>query len=189
MTDTPESQRQTADRLSRELGFPVTRDQVRGWVKRGFAIHDPAKLTHQLRMTERPPRGLLAVAPQPPATPSADTSAPLTPEQLDQRLTELQAALLGARDYESARTVRTQISGVREMFRIQTDRSLYILRTAAASDAAQAATASVAAWENLEAELPPRLEGMTSPAMAKELREFSRLKCRELAELFGTFAS
>lgn len=181
----PESERAAAARLTESMGFPVSRDMIRSWQKRSFDLGDLEKLRHQLRQSERPPRGLLAVEAQPPAKPSAVSGEAMTPQELDQRLVELQAALLAAKDYEKARMIRVQISGIRELFRVQCDRGLYVTCSSAAADGAQAATASKAAWEGIEDELPPRLEGLSAAQMKKELRTYGQLKSRELAEVFG----
>lgn len=178
-----ESQSATAARLSKSLGISVSRDQVRRWAKRGYDLGAPARLAHQLRMSERPPAGLTAAH----TAPEDGQSAPMTPAALDLRLAELQAALLSAKDYEEARTIRVQISGIRELFRVQCDRGLYVTRTSAHADGAHAATASKAAWEGIESDLPPRLEGLSASAMAKELRAYSRQVCQELAGIFGRF--
>jgi len=60
----------------------------------------------------------------------------------------------------------------------------YMLASEAYAAGAMAAVASKAAWEGIEDELPPRLEGMTAAQMKTELRAYGHIKAKELSEVF-----
>ena len=178
---------EAAVRLTASLKIEVTRGMVRSWRLRGLALDDPDKLRVQLMNSERPPRGLICME----TTTSATTTATIDPEliaanpaELEKRLGELQALLLAAPDYETARTIKTKISGLKELHRAQVERGHYILATDAIQAGTQAAIASKSAWENLEDSLPPILEGLSAAKMKVIIRDYARVKCDELAAIF-----
>lgn len=175
-----------ARRLTAELGFAVTSDKVRWWRTKGYPIHDTEELRQRLLSQERVPKGLRRetslTAPPDQPLPGADD---LSPEALDARLRELQAKLLGTTDYEAARTIRTQIAALRDIFRIQTDRGIYVLASDMRAAGMVAGNASRSAWEKIAADLPPLLEGLTAMQMQVKLRDYARARCVEMASLFA----
>lgn len=174
----PEGQHAAAARLTVEMGFPVTRAMVRVWKKKGHDLHDIEKLKSQLRESERPPAGLKADKPH-------DDLPSDTPDELEKQLGELQRDLIAAPDYETARKIKTKIGGLKELHRTQVEMGQFLPMTASMDAGARAAVASKAAWEAIEDDLPPRLEGLTAAQMKKELRDYARQKCTELSEIFN----
>lgn len=67
---------------------------------------------------------------------------------------------------------------------LEVQRGKYILKSQAAEAGAKAAIASKTAWEGIEDELPPLLEGLPAPQMKLKLRDYGRMKAQELSELF-----
>ncbi len=174
----PEGQHAAAARLTVEMGFPVTRAMVRFWKKKGYDLHDVEKLKGQLKNSERPPAGL--------KQPKTHDDLPSeTPDELEKQLGELQRALIGAPDYETARKIKTKIGGLKELHRTQVEMGQFVPMTSSMDAGARAAVASKAAWESIEDDLPPRLEGLTAAQMKKELRDYARQKCAELSDIFN----
>ena len=67
---------------------------------------------------------------------------------------------------------------------LDVQKGFYILKTTAMEAASIAAVSSKAAWEGLEDDLPPMLEGLTAPKMKVKLRDYGRMKAKELSEIF-----
>jgi len=178
---------QSAARLTMELGIPVTSRQVQLWRSKAYPLHEAAALRIRLLNQERVPKGLREAAKGAAASPVAPNDIPpdsLSPEALDARLRELESKLLATTDYEAARTIRTQIAALRDIFRIQIDRKVYVLSAEVRTAAHCAGIASRAKWEKIAGDLPPILEGLTALQMERKLREYARTRCVEMSSLF-----
>jgi hypothetical protein len=123
----PESERAAADRLTEALGCNVHRSTVRRLKARGINLADLAAVRHALNQQERQPGPTNQNQPDP--KPPAPESGPLTSNQLDARLQQLEADLLAAPDYHAARTIKMQISGFKELVRTQKERGFLIDRS------------------------------------------------------------
>ncbi len=180
-----ETQNAAAARLTMELGFPVTRKMVRVWQSKDYDLHDLVALKSVLRNQER--SSLPADLPTLDDVPDVDlpNDKPLTPEAITKEIQKLERQLLTAPDYETARKIKTQISGMNEMLKVQKELGVLIPAADAIKAGAVAATASRQAWEGIEDELPPMLEGLTAAQMKAKLRDFARSKCKELADVFA----
>jgi len=174
----PEGQHAAAARLTVDMGFSVTRAMVRFWKKKGYDLHNIEKLKAQLRESERPPAGLQSQV-------QHDDLPRDHPEELEKQLAALQRDLISAPDYETARKIKTKIGGLKELHRTQVEMGQFLPMTASMDAGSRAAVASKAAWESIEDDLPPRLEGLTAAQMKKELRDYARQKCIELSEIFN----
>jgi DNA-binding transcriptional MerR regulator len=170
------SQEALAADLSTKLGFPVSRKMVRTWKTKGYPLDDVAALTAKLRNQERSP------LPKP-ADPnvSGDSGDALTPDEIDDKIRTLQQLLLDAKDYEVARTIKTQLSGMREIIKVQQERGVLMPTADAEAAGRLAGQASRQAWEKIEDELPPMLEGLTAAQMKSKLRDYARARCLELS--------
>ena len=69
-------------------------------------------------------------------------------------------------------------------FALDVSKGKFISKSAAIEAASIAAIASKTAWESLEDTLPPMLEGLPAPKMKMKLRDFGRMKSKELSEIF-----
>lgn len=183
----PGSQQSEAARLSDELGVPIDRETVRRLKAKGIDLHDLDAVKHAFAMMERSPLSKKKKD-APDSSGIADVDLPtdgaLTPDKIDARLNALQRELLHAIDYETARKVRTQIAGIKDLIKVETERGTLMATSDAQSAAMRAGAASRAAWEKLEADLPPMLEGLNALQMASKLRDYGRLKSKELSEHF-----
>lgn len=176
---------QAAERLTRELGINVTPRQVQLWQSKGYPIHNAEALRQRLLNQERVPKGLRGRIANVDTSTGTQPDGPgslLTPEELDGKLAHLQDLLLAAKDYEEARTLRTKISGIRELFRVQADRGLYILKETVHGEALRLGIENRQRWESLENLLPAMLDGLTALQMQSKLRDFVRLQIREIYE-------
>jgi len=171
-------------RLSAALGIEVTRGMLRHWRTKRYDLQDIDALKHSLRNQVRNP---LPKEPRPAAASQpAPTDRMLTPEEIDDRIATLQDALLTATDLDAARTIKTQISGMREVIKVQQERGVLMPVADAEAAGRLAGQASRQAWEKIEDELPPMLEGKTAAQMKAALRDYARARCLELSALFST---
>jgi len=69
-------------------------------------------------------------------------------------------------------------------YQLAVERGEYMPLAEALEGAAMCGTRSKAAWEAIEDELPPQLEGLTALQMKVKLREYARSKCLELSQAF-----
>jgi hypothetical protein len=178
---------QAAARLTQELGGPITPRQVQLWRGKQYPVDDASALRACLLNQERVPKWLREASKKAAPT-SAAKDIPtdsLSPEALDARLRELEGKLLATTGYEAARTIRTQIAALRDVFRIQADRKVYVLSADVRVAAHAAGNLSRAKWEKLAADLPPLLEGLTAIQMEAKLREYARARCVEMASMFA----
>lgn len=181
-----ETQAAAAIRLTKALGFEVTRKMVRVWTAKGYPLNDVDEIRRRLRNQERAPKATQpTTAAERPEREGETEAKPLDPLEVERELAKLQARMLAAEDYETARTLRTQIAGIRDVLKELREQGKYILRDVSTSEAMQAGAASRAAWEKIEDELPPMLDGLTAAQMKVKLRDFARSRCIELAEHFA----
>lgn len=182
----PESQRAAAARLSDELGVPIDRESVRRLQAKGIDLNDLAAVQHAFKQMERSPLSKKSDAPDSEGLDDIPfpNDGPLSPEKINERLHELQRELLHATDYETARKVRTQIQGMKDLIKVEVERGTLMLTADAQSAGMAAGVASRGAWEKIAADLPPMLEGLTALQMVPKLRDYARGQCIELAEHF-----
>jgi len=194
----PNSEASRAKRLSEGLGFKVSRKMLQCWEAKGYPLDDISKLKRALKNQERQPKAMKQAkkkaakdSNQPAPTPAPED--PKTPGEgkildadlIELELDKLQKELLIAQDYDEARTTKTKISGLREILKELREQRHFIRITEAIEAASIAAVASKAAWEAIEDELPPQLNGLTAPQMKVKLRDFARMKANELSEIFN----
>lgn len=170
-----ESQQKIADRLSESLGFPVTRDMVRQWVKKGYDIDDVESLRFDLNQQQRVPLGM--------DDEQVDTT-PVEASELAAQIEELRVQILAAKDKKTAETIKIKILAMGSIQRQLIEQGKYILKDDAQSAGMAAGVASRGAWEKIAADLPPMLEGLTALQMVPKLRDYARAQCLELAEHF-----
>jgi len=171
-----------AKRLSGALGIPVTVEQIRQWKRVGYDLHDIEALKKSLRNQERNPLDVSRIKPTSPVVDSEEINA----ETVEAKIEALSRDLLAAADYAEARTIATKIKGLKDVLTMLREQGHYMRHSEAIAAASKAAIASKAAWEELEDALPPQLEGLTAAKMKLQIRDFSRMKCAELAEVFET---
>lgn len=185
------SLRETASRLSEWFGVTITVGQVRHWKKKVYATDDPPKLLQQLMNQKRPPK--FAVELQQKDSKSRREEQPSKPKmpqdgldqtQVEKELAVLQQKLIDAENYEEARTLRTQIAGIRDVLRELREQGRYILQEDAISAASQFAMACRKSWEVIEDEVPPMLDGLTALQMKSKLRDLAKAKISEIRNCF-----
>jgi DNA-binding transcriptional MerR regulator len=181
----PNSEASEAARLTEQMGFRVTRKMVTLWRRKNYPLANIRELRRVLKNQERQPPGLNDEPVAESRAEPPEEKQSLSAEDVEQELANLQRNLLGCNNYEDARTINTKITGVRNVLKELREQRHYIRIAEAIQDAARAAIASKSAWEGIEDELPPRLEGLSAAQMKKELRAYGQLKARELAEVFG----
>jgi hypothetical protein len=144
----PESDRQTAERLSRELGFTVTRGCLRYWRKRSFDLNDPEKLRGQIRNLQKSRPGAKRI------TAPSDMSPIVPPPRT---ISELETALIEAPDFERARTIATQLAGLKNAHRLRAEMACYVSKKSVERDAQLVGKIFRAVLEKMAAELPQQI--------------------------------
>ena len=201
----PNSIRETAKRLTVELGFPVSPRMVETWKSKGYDLADPVKLAARLRNQKIMPRGSRGKLPRPetpkidetppakktpakpkedPPEPPADKPPELDETEVERELAKLKVDLLAAIDRDQAAMIRIQIQGVRDVLKELREQGRYILKADALKDGARAALSVRAELEKLEDALPPLLEGRTSLQMKSKIRDYARSAMLELNRVF-----
>lgn len=185
----PNSEAAQAARLTDKLGFEVSRKMLKCWIAKGYDLGNIASLQRSIKNQERQPPAMKQAkklaAKKKKAEGQKPPETPLNPDIVEEELATLQKKLLAAEDYDEARTIKTKISGVREVLKELREQKNYIRITDAIEAASLAAVASKSAWESIEDELPPQLEGLSAAQMKVKLRAFAQLKARELSEIFS----
>lgn len=111
------------------MGFVVTREMIRSWKRKGRDLMDVPKLKRDLRNQERQPKGAKATAAEESDSEDVVTIPPDEPTDLmsiDAELRSLQKKLIAAQDYDSARTIRTQIAGVKDVIKTLREQGYYV---------------------------------------------------------------
>jgi hypothetical protein len=168
----PGSLRSEVERLTAELGVPVTLAMVRRWKKSGYPLDDTAKLKHRLRNQERNP------LPQEPAPPLPD----IPDGDFDDAIERIKFALLGATNYEDARTYATQIKGLKDLQKLLVEQGVLVTRESQMTDAMQAAGVVRQMILKIPNAIPPLVAGMGSAEMVAPLTDYAHDMLRELSD-------
>tara|TARA_R110002110_G_C13189034_1_gene694311 strand:+ start:65 stop:637 length:573 start_codon:yes stop_codon:yes gene_type:complete len=122
-----ESVRAIAARLSIEMGRAVTQKAVRVWQEKGYPVNDTLALERKLRNQERSPKKTVDDS-----EPDDDTSDQEKAEKahldIEAELRTLQRKLIEAKDYDDARTIKTQIAGVRDVLKSLREQEYYVTK-------------------------------------------------------------
>jgi hypothetical protein len=174
MIEDVESERTAAARLTLALGVEVKRGQIRWWRRKGYDLRDIEKLKHSLRMQERnplrPARGATTAAvPQP----RADLP-PLDPTcSLGEAIDRIQELLLAAPDYETARTYKVQLEGLKAAFAIHREQSFYVTRASQEAAGIRAGQVIKQLILKIPAELPQMLLGLDYPEALQRCEDYA----------------
>ena len=88
------------------------------------------------------------------------------------------------REIQEARLRKLNAEAAAKEHALEVERGKWILADDARAMGIRAGVASRGAWEALEDSLPPFLEGLEALAMKSRIREYVRMKCLELSEIF-----
>lgn len=185
MRKQPNSLRSTAARLTEQMGWNVTQKMVRDWKDKGYPLDDPQALEKRLRNQERLPKGMPSkkLATQTPQNKPAQSEG-LSESAVEAQLRDMYERLLAVTDYEEARTLRTQMQGIKDILKELREQNRYILKETAQAAGAQAAVSVRGELEKLEDALPPILDGLTALQMKNKLREYARSIMLDLSRYF-----
>jgi len=118
-----ESDRQTAERLTDQLGFAVTRGMLRYWRKRSFNLSDVTVLRHNLRNLQKSRPGFTATS-----RTTASKVPGIAAEAVPTTIAELESQLIAAPDFETARTISTKLSGLKNAHRLRSEMAQFVTR-------------------------------------------------------------
>lgn len=194
MSTRPESERDAAARLKEALQLNICRATIRRLKAKGVCLQDPEKVRHALAMQKRKPKPIGSAtkpkpAPQPkPADQSAppadaDQARPMSTAELDDRLSELQTNLLNAADYEQARKIKMQISGIRDLFKTQVERSFYVERSAMEREGGEMGLLVRALFMKIPAELPQMIIGLDYADAVEKCEDYAFQALTEVYEM------
>lgn len=182
--DKPESERTAAARLTIAMGYVVTRDMIRHWKKNGYCLTDLAKLKRSIRNQERLPRASDTVVDDDEVVVPVDPSAEIQPGQLsiDVELGALQAKLLRATDYNEARTIRTQIAGVKDVIKTLRDQDYYVTKESQLRRGILVGQTIKSLVLKIPSELPQMIIGLDYPDAMVKCEDYAYSILAELAE-------
>lgn len=103
--------------------------------------------------------------------------------ELDAKLAELQTNLLNAVDYEQARKIRVQISGIRDLFKTQVDRSFYVERSAMEREGGEIGLLVRALFMKIPAELPQMIIGLDYSDAVEKCEDYAFQALTEVYEM------
>jgi hypothetical protein len=165
MSQATESERAAAARLTKELGVTVGRSSIRWWKSKGYDLNDVENLKHALRNQERNPLRVKPTTTTPAARsqpraelPPIDPTASLA-DSID-RIKEL---LLAATDYETARTYKVQLEGLKAAFFIYKEQALYVTKASQEEAGIRAGQHIKHAVQRVASELPQTVVGLDYP--------------------------
>jgi hypothetical protein len=173
-----ESDRQISERLSEQLGFPVTRACVRYWRKRSFDLNDPEKLRGEIRNLQRVRPGSKRI------TAPADTPTVPPPRTIS----ELEMALISAPDFETARTISTKLAGLKNAFRLRFEMAEYCTRASVERDRAVVEKVFATVVLKMARELPQMVIDKDYAVAAKKCQDYTHQILLEVssAETYAT---
>jgi hypothetical protein len=169
-----ETQAQAAIRLSAALNRDVTRKCVRVWTANGWDLNDPPGIEAKLKMQERAPKRLAGGEPRDlsPIDPTASLA-----DSID-RIKEL---LLAATDYETARTYKVQLEGLKHAFAIHKEQGHYVTRASQEQAGLRAGQAIKQLILKIPAELPQALLGLDYSDALQKCEDYAHAMLTEIS--------
>lgn len=179
---------QAAERLTLALGRNVTSDCVRQWRKKGLDLNDTDALMAKLRNQKRMPKKL-----KPPIDdqdPDDDDSnqdpqdfPDILADQIPDEIKKLESKLIAAKDYEEARTISTQLTGLKNAFRLHVEMGQYVTRESQEREGLHAGQVIKQMIMRIPSEIPQALVGLEYPDAVKKCDEFAHSMLLEMSEL------
>lgn len=175
-----QSQNAIAARLSVELGMVVTRKCVREWQDKGYPLDNIPALKAKLRNQERRPKAI------------EEESAPEDEEDSDEpedsptlsievELGALQKKLLKAKDYETARTIRMQIAGVKDVIKTLREQGFYVTQESQIRRGLAIGQAIKSLVLKIPAEMPQMVIGLDYSSVVEKCEDYAYGILTELA--------
>ena len=160
----PPAKKQTKNARAAEIGVSV--ETLSGFARGGTDIFDDAQIRAKLaRMRNAPPNLKPGWLPQVnPLTEPGDD-----PTQID--IEAIIGRLSGVTDKHQAQTIKLQIDGLINAYKLREAAGKYVSRTKVEEDLIRIGAAVKGAILRMEADLPPMLEGMNPAQMQKVIRE------------------
>jgi hypothetical protein len=156
----PNSERAIAARLTVELGRLVTRDCIREWTEKGYPLDDPVALEKRIRNQKRGPKRIRPAGGDADESDDDQPEAPATHLDIEHEMKELQRKLIKAEDYETARTLRMQIAGVRDVLKSLREQKYYVTIESQTRDGMAFSEAAKSQILRIPAELPQMIIGL-----------------------------
>ena len=160
----PPAKKKTKNERAAEIGVSV--ETLSGFARGGSDIFDDDQIRAKIaRMRNAPPNLKPGWLPQvaPPMTTGDD------PTQID--IESIIGQLANVTDKHAAQTVKLQIDGLVNAYKLREAAGKYVSRTKVEEDLIRIGAAVKGAILRMEADLPPMLEGMTPAQMQKVIRE------------------
>ena len=179
---------QAAERLTIELGLNVTSDCVREWRKKGFDLSDTDSLMAKLRNQKRMPKKIKIQIDDSESDDDESNQDPqdfpdILADQIPDEIKKLESKLIGARDYVEARTVSTQLTGLKNAFRLHVEMGQYVTRESQEREGLHAGQVIKQMIMRIPSELPQALVGLEYPDAVKKCDEFAYSMLLEMSEL------
>lgn len=182
----PNSERSIAAMLTKELQREVTQKTVQHLKKKGVDISDPAAVEKAFRNQERSPQKISTTTQDPDDDDSNQDPQDfpdILADQIPDEIKKLEVKLINAADYEEARTVSTQLTGLKNAFRLHVEMGQYVTRESQEREGLHAGQVIKQMIMRIPSELPQALVGLEYPDAVKKCEEFAHSMLLEMSEL------
>lgn len=167
-------------RLSVALGRVVTKEEIRWWKKKGYPLDDVPKLKRKLRDQERQRKpSTESTGDESEVDPFAD--APPSGLTIEVELGALQSKLIASTDYETARTIRTQIAGVKDVIKTLRDQGFYVTQESQIRRGLAIGQAIKSLVLKIPSDLPQQIVGLDYPDAVAKCEDYAYSILTELA--------
>lgn len=156
-------------KINRAKEIGVSYQVLRNWERLGVDVMDNESVTNHLRNIRKMPSGINAEF-------LPDTGGGTIKDISEIDLDKLKLDLVNAQDRNTAQTIKTQIDGLLNLYKVEAAAGKYISRDKAGEEMVRVGVTFKAAIKRLEADLPPMLEGAGPEQMQKMIGE----KCDEI---------
>jgi hypothetical protein len=104
-------------------------------------------------------------------------------DQIPNEIKKLENKLIAARDYEEARTISTQLTGLKNAFRLHVEMGQYVTRESQEREGLHAGQVIKQMIMRIPSEIPQALVGLEYPDAVKKCDEFAHSMLLEMSEL------
>lgn len=156
-------------KIERAKQIGISYQVLRNWERLGVDVMDDDAIRAHLKNIRKMPSGV-----NPDFLPEAGTGTYKDIGEID--LDQLKLDLVNANDRNTAQTIKTQIDGLLNLYKVEAAAGKYISRDKAGEEMVRVGTIFKASLKRLEADLPPMLEGAGPEQSQKIIGE----KCDEI---------
>jgi hypothetical protein len=150
------------------------------WLGKGWDLSDPVGVERKIRNQERAPKKTAAEDEE------SESDAPANPPDvtaanLEAEIDRIKDLLLSAPDYESARTYKVQLDGLKQAFAIHKDQGHYVTKASQEEAGLKAGQLVKQLILKIPGELPQMLVGLDYPDALKKCEDYAHAILTEIS--------